>query len=157
MKYATIKTFVKSNKDYPFSTGSNLIMLCLGLLCLTSCGSTKDTTIDAWGLGYHRTFDIHDRVYATDMVGLVLEVTYHPDNQLPHVRVGFATAGHIVDTTGNDMPHVVHVKRKFSIPWLFESEIETVSAPIPFSNTRVEDILNREQELLFNPDAEAIP
>ena len=108
------------------------------------CGSTKETTIDGWGLHYHRNFEIHDRVYATDMVGFVIELTYHPDNNLPYVRAGFATGSHIVDTTGNNYPHTIKVRRKFEVPWLFKSDITTESTPIITEPV----ILEREQALI---------
>jgi len=126
------------------------------VVLILGCGSTKETTIDGWGLHYHRNFDIHDRVYVSDMVGFVIEVTYHPDSHLPYVRAGFASGGHIVDTTGNSMPHVIKVKRHFEVPWLFSSDVETISTPIllndiPMSTNAVDE------EITFDPDAEAIP
>jgi len=128
------------------------------LFILVSCGSTEETKIDCWGFSYYEFNDIHDRVYVTELVGFIIEVTYHPDSHLPYVRAGFASGGRFVDTTGNEFPHVVTLRRYFSVPWLFTSEITTTSIPTNmYSITRVQELKEHEQEMLFNPEAEALP
>jgi len=134
-----------------------LFAITILILFFAGCGSTEVTKIDLPGFHYYEINDIHDRVYSSDMVGFVIEVTYNQDNNLPYVRAGFASSGRFVDTTGKDFAHAVTIKRHFEVPWLFVSDIETTSTPTNlYSPTQIPEILAIEQELLFDPEAEAI-
>ena len=139
---------------------TSLSVMALGvvaLLLLTSCGSIKEHKIDAWGFKYERKHDIHDRVYTSNLKGVVGELTYHPDSYLPYFRFGFADGNRLIDTTGHEYPHVVKTYSYFSIPWLMTSVNAVISTPTNmYSITRVQEIKGSESELLCDPTLEAI-
>ena len=129
---------------------AKLFAITLLILFFAGCGSTEVTKIDIPGFHYYEISDIHDRVYVSDLVGFIIEVWYDPDIKFPRVRAGFASNGRLVDTTGNGFAHTVISKRHFEVPWLFKSEVETISIPTNlYSATVIPELLQEERQLLF--------
>jgi len=154
MKHETEITFTKRRR-LPFSTRS-LFILCLGVLFfLSSCGSLKEQEFKAGIFEYKVRHEIYPRVYVMDTTLFGIEATYSPEVKLPHVRAGLIHNLWFVDTSfGTETIYHYMIE----VPWLFCTSNTLHVIPIKQEAAEPsETLFEREQELLFDPNAEATP
>jgi len=146
MKHVQNLSFIKAKRSLPFSSTSALI-LCLGVLFLSGCGSLKEQEFKAGIFEYKVRHEIYPRVYVMDTTLFGIEATYSPEVKLPHVRAGLIHNLWFVDTSfGTETIYHYMIE----VPWLFCTSNTLHVIPIKQEAAEPsEGMFDHEQELLY--------